>query len=178
MRFIEAELSGAFIVELNPFRDSRGMFMRTFCKKEFAAAKLVSDFVQCNTSRSDLKATLRGMHFQANGSEEVKVVRCTRGKVQDVIIDLRSDSPSFCQYFSIELSEDNDKMLYVPIGFAHGFLTLEPNSEVSYMVSNFYSSINERGVRWNDKAFNIQWNLIPIAISEKDASHPDFIRKP
>jgi dTDP-4-dehydrorhamnose 3,5-epimerase len=174
MKFIETELLGAFIVQLNPIKDERGMFVRTFCKREFDAANLASDFVQCNASRSKLKGTLRGMHFQTGGSEEVKLVRCVRGSIQDVIVDLRPESKTYCKYTSVILSESNDQMLYVPTGFAHGFLTLEDECEITYMVSNFYSSVNERGIRWNDPFFNIKWDIEPGTISAKDAVHPDF----
>ena len=176
MTFTETNLKGVFIIELKPIQDDRGFFARTFCKNEFSDAGLVSDFVQCNASRSMLQYTLRGMHFQVNGYEEVKVMRCVRGKIQDVIIDLRPDSVTYCKYISVELSEQNNKMLYVPVGFAHGFLTLEPYSEVAYMVSNFYSSKNERGVRWNDPAFNIQWQAVPQVISDKDANHLNYLK--
>lgn len=157
--------------------DQRGFFMRTFCRDEFNSNGLFSDFVQSNASHSNVQYTLRGMHYQVNGTEETKLVRCSRGKIQDVIIDLRPESDTFCHYISVELSEDNYTMLYVPIGFAHGFLTLEPVCDVLYMVSNFYSPENERGVRWNDSAFNIKWMAEPKFISEKDAHHKDFIKQ-
>jgi len=174
MNFIETALPGAYIVKLNPLTDERGMFVRTFCKREFDAVNLVSEFVQCNASRSKLKGTLRGMHFQTDGSEEVKLIRCVRGTIQDVIVDLRPGSNSYCNYTSVILSEAGDEMLYVPAGFAHGFLTLENDCEITYMVSNFYSPTNERGVRWNDPAFKIKWNIEPSVISEKDARHADY----
>lgn len=176
MDFIETELKGAYIIELSPRKDERGFFVRNFCKNEFASKGLVTDFVQCNSSQSLMENTLRGMHFQINGSEEVKLVRCCRGRIQDVIIDLRPDSPTYTKYISVELSESNNKMLYIPKGFAHGFLTLEDKSEITYMVSNFYSSQNERGVRWDDPAFNIQWLAKPKIISEKDANHSFYIK--
>jgi dTDP-4-dehydrorhamnose 3,5-epimerase len=177
MIITEASLKGAYIIDLKPIEDERGFFARTFCKKEFTDAGLNHDFVQCNSSRSVLPFTLRGMHYQTNGSEEVKLIRCVRGRIQDVIIDLRRDSDTYCKYVSIELSENNNKMLYVPVGFAHGFLSLEPYSEIAYMVSNYYSSKDERGVRWNDSAFQIKWDAVPQVISEKDKKHPDYIKQ-
>ena len=176
MKFTETKLGGAFIVDLTPIQDERGFFARTFCENEFKAHGLVHNFVQCNTSRSLIQHTLRGMHYQVDGSEEVKLMRCIRGKIQDVIIDLRPQSPTYCQSISVELSEDNKRMLYVPVGFAHGFLTLVPDCEVAYMVSNFYSPANERGVRWNDSLFNIEWQAQPIVISDKDKVHPDYTK--
>lgn len=177
MNFIETELKGAYIIELTPNKDDRGFFARTFCKKEFSNAGLVDDFVQCNASKSVVQYTLRGMHYQINESAEIKLIRCIRGKIQDVIIDVRTDSATYGKHIAVELSEENQKMLYVPTGFAHGFLTLEPNCEITYMVSNFYSPQNERGIRWNDPAFNINWAAEPNVISDKDSKHPDFIKK-
>ncbi len=176
MIFTETKIKGAFIIDLTPIQDERGFFARTFCEKEFANAGLETKFVQGNASRSRDQYTLRGMHFQTNGYEEVKVIRCVRGKIQDVIIDLRKDSPTYCQSISVELSEDNKRMLYVPKGFAHGFLTLVPDCEVAYMVSSEYSPQNERGVRWNDPAFQIQWEAEPIVLSPKDAVHADYVK--
>ena len=176
MKFTETEIKGAYVIEMTPIQDERGFFARTFCKKEFENVGLESDFVQQNASRSRDKYTLRGMHFQTNGSEEVKVIRCVRGKIQDVIIDLRKDSPTYCKYVSVELSEENKKMLYVPKGFAHGFLTLEEDCEVAYLVSAYYDPANERGVRWNDPAFAIKWEANPVVLSDKDAKHLDYIK--
>lgn len=174
MNFTETKLKGAFIIEMTPIQDERGFFARTFCEKEFKNAGLEHQFVQGNASRSRDKFTLRGMHYQTNGFEEVKVIRCVRGKIQDVIIDLRPDSETYCQWISVELSEENKRMLYVPRGFAHGFLTLEDDCEVAYMVSSEYSPQNERAVRWDDPLFSIQWEGRPVVLSEKDSKHPDF----
>ncbi len=176
MNFIETKIAGAYIIELSPRMDDRGFFARTYCEKEFEKAGLVHHFAQGNMSRSVHAHTLRGMHYQINESAEVKVIRCVRGKIQDVIIDIRPDSATYCEYISIELSEENNRMLYVPKGFAHGFLSLTPNSEITYMVSNEYSPTNERGIRWNDPAFNIEWQATPQIISDKDNIHPDFIK--
>jgi dTDP-4-dehydrorhamnose 3,5-epimerase len=176
MIYTETKLKGAYTIDMAPIEDERGFFARTFCAKEFAAHDLEINFVQGNASRSNIKHTLRGMHFQTNGSEEVKVIRCVRGKIQDVIIDLRKDSTTYCHWVSVELSEYNKRMLYVPKGFAHGFLTLEEDCEVAYMVSAFYDPINERGVRWNDPTFGIKWDADPVVISEKDDRHLNFIK--
>lgn len=174
MLFIETKLKGAFIVELAPILDERGVFCRTFCAKEFKEHGLNGNLVQSNLSKSAKKNTLRGMHYQVNGCEEAKLVRCTKGKILDVIIDIRPDSSTYCKHLAFELSEDNAAMLYVPEGFAHGFITLADDSEVFYQVSNFYSKENERGIRWNDSLFNIHWPTNNPIISDKDAAHPDF----
>lgn len=176
MKFTETKLKGAFVIDMTPMQDERGFFARTFCQKEFLNHGLEVNFVQGNASRSKIKHTLRGMHFQVNGSEEVKIIRCVRGCIQDVIIDLRKDSATYCEYISVELSEDNKRMLYVPRGFAHGFLTLDEDSEVAYMVSAFYDPQNERGVRWNDPAFGIEWEAQPVVLSEKDAKHENYVK--
>lgn len=176
MIFAETKLSGAYIIEMSPHMDDRGFFSRTFCINEFKKYGLETNFVQANASLSEKKHTLRGMHYQTNGFEEVKLVRCISGKIVDVIIDLRKDSETYCQYIAVELSRENRKMLYVPKGFAHGFITLEDNSEVTYMVSSFYSKENERAVRWNDPAFNINWPAKDPILSEKDRSHQDYIK--
>ena len=176
MIFTETELKGAFIIDMTPIQDERGFFGRTFCDKEFEAAGLETNFAQANASRSRDQFTLRGMHYQTNGHEEIKVIRCVRGKIQDVIIDLRPDSPTYCQHIKVELSEDNKRMLYVPRGFAHGFLSLVPDCEVAYMVSAKYSPQNERAVRWDDPLFDVKWEAQPLVLSEKDARHPDYVK--
>lgn len=176
MKFNETILKGAYVIELEPRIDHRGFFSRTFCANEFKKYGLEENMVQSNLSYSKEKHTLRGMHYQVNGHEEVKLVRCTKGRLLDTIVDLRPASPTYCQYFSVELTSDNFKMLYVPKGFAHGFLTLEENTEIFYQVSSFYSQENERGVRWNDPAFKIAWPVKNPILSEKDKIHPDYIR--
>ena len=175
MKFTETELKGAFVIEMVPRVDERGFFARTFCAHEFSENGLKSNMVQSNLSKSTLKNTLRGMHYQVNGAEEAKLVRCTRGKIRDVIIDIRPESATYCKHFSIELTDENYKMLYVPEGFAHGFITLTDNCEVFYQVSNFYTPNSEKGIRWNDTLFNIEWPTKNPIISEKDNAHPDFI---
>jgi dTDP-4-dehydrorhamnose 3,5-epimerase len=172
MIFTATPLQGAFIVEMEPRADERGFFARTFCAKEFESHGLETHFLQTNTSKSPHLHTLRGMHFQVNGHEEVKLLRCVKGSIQDVIVDVRIDSPTYLKWFEIELSENTHRLLYIPRGFAHGFLTLTPNVEVNYMVSAFYSPENERGLRWNDPAVNISWKAEPAVISDKDAIHP------
>ena len=172
--FSETPLKGAFILEPERFEDSRGFFSRTWCQREFEAHGLNPRLVQCSISFNRKKGTLRGMHYQVAPREEAKLVRCTMGAIYDVIIDLRRDYPTFKQHFSVILSAENRKMLYVPEGFAHGFLTLEDNTEVFYQMSEFYSEEHARGVRWNDPAFGIEWPFIPSVISERDQSYSDF----
>jgi dTDP-4-dehydrorhamnose 3,5-epimerase len=174
MKFIPTILPGAYVIELEPIIDHRGFFARGFCQREFEQNGLRDHFVQCNVSWNKERGTLRGMHYQLPPHAEVKVVRCTRGAIYDVIVDLRSDSPTYCKWIGVELTADNYRMLYIPEGFAHGYQTIEPNSEVFYLVSQFYSSASERGVRWNDKAFNISWPLANPILSIKDQSYPDF----
>ncbi|MGB2655142.1 MAG: dTDP-4-dehydrorhamnose 3,5-epimerase, partial [Candidatus Acidiferrum sp.] len=155
--FTETKLRGAFVIELEKHADHRGFFARTYCQREFESHKLNTCFVQCNVSFNKLKGTLRGMHFQASPHEEAKLIRCTRGSVYDVIVDLRPESATFREYVSVVLSAENGKMLYVPEEFAHGFQTLEDNTEVFYQMSQFYAPEHARGVRWNDPAFGIAW---------------------
>jgi len=172
--FIETALKGAFIIEPEKLEDERGFFARTWCQQEFATHRLNPRLVQCNISFNRRKGTLRGMHYQAKLHEEAKLVRCTRGAVYDVIIDLRLDSPTFKQWVAVELTADNRRMLYVPEGFAHGFQTLEDCTDIFYQMSEFYAPAYARGVRWNDPAFGIQWPLAERIISERDQSYPDF----
>jgi dTDP-4-dehydrorhamnose 3,5-epimerase len=172
MIFTETRLQGAFIIELEPIEDNRGCFARTWCQREFAAQGLNPRLVQCNISFNKLKGTLRGLHYQVKPHEEVKLVRCTRGALYDVIIDLRSDSPTFAHWQSVELSESNRRMLYVPEGFAHGFQTLEDNTEVFYQMSEFFHPASARGVRWDDPAFKINWPVGNVIISPQDCGFP------
>lgn len=174
MKFIETILKGSYVIELEPYKDERGMFSRTFCSKEFKKYNLKNNMVQSNLSISYKKDTLRGMHYQVDGSEESKLVRCIKGKILDVIIDIRKDSSTFSKYVSLELSDDNNLMIYVPEGFAHGFLTLHDNCHVFYQVSNYYSPENERGIRWSDPFFNINWPVTNPIISYKDKNYKDF----
>ena len=174
MIFHPTPLEGAFIIELEKRGDERGFFARTFCQREFAEHGLATQFLQVNNSLSAQRATLRGMHYQLGKHAETKMVRCIQGALWDCILDLRPNSPTFGKWFGIELSAENRKMMYVPKGFAHGFVTLAENSEAFYFVDAFYSAESERGVRWNDPKFSIEWPLECEVISDKDARHPDF----
>lgn len=174
MDFIQTPLKDAYLIDLNKIGDERGFFARLFCQKEFAKQGLESAVVQANNSFSAEKGTLRGLHYQLFPKEESKLVRCISGSFYDVIVDLRPASPTFKAAFGAVLSAQNRLMMYVPKGFAHGFLTLEPNSEILYLVSEFYSKELERGIRWDDPSFNIQWPAVPRVISERDRNHPNF----
>lgn len=176
MIFTETKLRGAFIIETEPIRDSRGFFARAWCKKEFEEHGLKSSLVQANITFSREKGTLRGMHYQAAPYQEAKVVRCITGAVFDVIIDLRQDSPTYREWIGTELTEDNCRMLYVPEDFAHGYQTLADNTAVFYQVSQFYCPQSERGIRWNDPALGITWPPAQhLVISEKDKKWPDIL---
>ncbi|WP_410218886.1 dTDP-4-dehydrorhamnose 3,5-epimerase [Paracoccus sp. (in: a-proteobacteria)] len=174
MRFTPTTLAGAVLIEPELRGDERGHFARTFCEAEFAAAGLETRFPQQNHSFNHVSGTLRGMHFQHAPETEVKVVRCTRGAIRDVIIDLRRDSSSYLRWEAFELTEENGHQLYVPKGFAHGYITLKDQSAVSYLVSTPYAPAAEGGVRWNDPAFGIDWQMEVMQISDKDASWPDY----
>lgn len=174
MIFNETPLKGAYVIELEKKGDERGFFARFFCERAFRAANLINQFVQINNSLSAEKGTLRGMHYQVAPHAETKIVRCIKGALFDVILDLRQDSPTFGKSFGVEITADNRKMMYVPEGFAHGFLTLEDDTEAFYLVSAFYTPEAERGVRWDDPKFNIQWPEKPKIISDKDQNHPLF----
>ena len=175
MIFTETELPGAYVVDLERREDERGFFARTWCSDEFAAQGLDARLTQCNVSYNARRGTLRGMHMQLAPHAEVKLVRCTRGAIYDVIIDLRPDSPTFTRWTGVELTEENRTMLYVPEGFAHGYQALTDGSEIFYQVSEPYAPAAERGVRWDDPAFAIEWPEPGNAIlSEKDRAWPDF----
>ncbi|MEL4455490.1 dTDP-4-dehydrorhamnose 3,5-epimerase [Lutimonas vermicola] len=177
MKFTALELKGAFVIEVNKIEDQRGFFGRLWCEKEFKDHNLKTNIVQSNVSLSKKKGTLRGMHFQKGKYAETKFVRCTRGSVYDVIVDLRPDSPTFKQWCGVELTANNYKMIYVPENFAHGFLTLEDDSEVYYLVTQFYSSEHEGGIHYNDSDINIKWPIEINEISDKDNNHPKFSLK-
>jgi dTDP-4-dehydrorhamnose 3,5-epimerase len=168
------KLKGAFEIDPERKEDDRGFFARTFCREEFEKHGLNPNVVQCNISFNRRKGTLRGMHFQAAPHEEAKLVRCTAGKIFDVIIDLRPESSSFKEHAAVELSAENCKMLYIPEGFAHGFQTLEDNTEVFYQMSHEYSGGHARGVRWDDPAFGITWPAGERIIIDRDRNYPDF----
>ncbi|GKU76794.1 dTDP-4-dehydrorhamnose 3,5-epimerase [Paenibacillus sp. L3-i20] len=172
MKFIETNLKGCFIVELEPIMDERGYFARSWCSEEFAAYGLQTSFVQSNISYNERKGTLRGMHYQAYPHEESKLVRCTRGAIYDVVIDLRVDSPTHKEWFGLELTENNGTMLYIPQGLAHGFQTLSHHTEVSYQMGHFFHPASSRGIRWDDPLFNIQWPYEESRIiSDKDLGY-------
>ncbi len=176
MIFSKTRLKGVFIIELEKHEDERGYFARAWCKKEFKASGLNSNLAQANTALSLHKGTLRGMHYQIAPYQETKIIRCIRGAVFDVVIDLRPNSISYCEWLGVELSSENHTMLYVPEGFAHGYQTLKNNAEVFYLVSQFYAPDAERGVRWDDPVFNIEWpETSDLVISEKDNNWPDFL---
>ena len=174
MLFRETELPGAFVIELQKYEDERGFFARSWCQKEFEARGLNPRTVQCNVSFNKLKGTLRGMHYQVAPHAEAKLVRCTRGAICDVIIDLRRESVTYKQHVSEVLSSDNYKALFIPEGFAHGFQTLEDNCEVFYQMSAFYSPKHQRGLRYNDPAFRISWPIEATVISDRDRNYEDF----
>jgi dTDP-4-dehydrorhamnose 3,5-epimerase len=174
MIFTPAPLAGAYTIDLEKRGDDRGFFARLFCEEEFAHHGLETRFIQANNSLSAKRGTLRGMHYQLPPAAEVKVVRCIQGALFDVILDLRPDSPSFGRWFGAELSAENRRMMYVPRGSAHGFITLTENAEVLYLVSAAYAQPQERGVRYDDPRFAIDWPLAPAEISAKDAAWPDY----
>ncbi|MFZ5917486.1 MAG: dTDP-4-dehydrorhamnose 3,5-epimerase [Chloroflexota bacterium] len=175
MIFTETRLKGAFVVQIKKIEDARGFFARAWCQKDFKAHGLDLHWVQANLAHSKKRGTLRGMHYQAAPYAEAKLMRCVRGAVFDVIIDLRPDSPTFKHWFGIELTADNRTMLYVPEGFAHGYQSLVDDTEVFYPVSQFYTPGAERGVRWNDPAFGIEWPLVNgLILSDKDSNWPDY----
>ncbi len=172
MKLTELRLKGLFLVEMSPHRDERGFFARSWCVREFAEAGLNSNLVQCNVSFNTQRGILRGMHFQKKPHEECKLVRCTRGRIFDVAVDIRSDSPTFGQWHGLELSADNHQALYIPGGFAHGFQTLEDNSEVFYQMGEFYHPECQGGLLWNDENVGIQWPLPDPLLSPRDQMHP------
>lgn len=174
MNFVPTALAGAFIVEPEPQSDQRGFFARTWCQREFEQRGLNPRMVQSSISYNLRKGTWRGMHYQEAPHEEAKLIRCTMGSICDVIVDLRSNSPTFRQHLTATLSAENRKMLYVPENFAHGFLTLEDNTEVFYQMSEFHAPESARGFRWNDPYFGIRLPLEVAVISERDRDYPDF----
>lgn len=174
MIFTETPLKGAFMIEPELVKDERGMFARTWCQREFEAQGVKVTWVQSSISVSSRKGTLRGMHYQTAPHEEAKLVRCTMGSIYDVIVDLRPTSPTYCQHVGVTLSAENHRMLYIPEQFAHGFLTLEDNSEVSYHMSEFHAPTSACGFRWDDPTFGIEWPDVIMVMSEKDRSWPVF----
>jgi len=174
MRFIQTDFFSVWLVEPEPTSDERGFFARTYCQSEFMENGLNLNPVQSNISYNKVQGTLRGMHYQKPPHPETKLVRCTRGAIYDVIIDLRPESSTFTKWFGAELTAENRMALYVPEGFAHGFLTLVDDTEVLYQMSEFYHPECAAGVRWNDPAFAIEWGGEIAVISDRDAFYPDF----
>lgn len=177
MIFLDTPLDGVFVIEPELIVDERGFFARTWCEQEFAVRGLETRLVQCSISFNKHSGTLRGLHYQAPPHEEVKIVRCTAGAIFDVIVDLRPGLPTFARHYAVVLSASNRRILYVPRGFAHGFQTLEPETEVAYQMSEFHRPDASRGVRWDDPSFAIPW---PAAqnriIAHRDRTYPDFVR--
>ena len=176
MKFVETTFKGVYLIDIEKIEDERGFFARTFDKKSLIDLNLETNLFQNNISFNKKAKTLRGMHYQKYPNEEVKIIRCTKGKIFDVIIDLRSNSNSYKKWFSIELTSDNYKMLYVPKGFAHGFLTLEDNSEIFYQMSDCFIPESALGIHWNDPSIGIKWPFIPSVISERDNSYSHIIQ--
>lgn len=175
MRFTGTKLEGAFVIDLEPLSDERGFFARTWCRREWQQRGLNAELAQCSISFSAKAGTLRGMHYQADPHAEAKLVRCTRGRIYDVIVDLRPDSPTFTQWTAVELGADDRRMLYVPERCAHGFQTLTDATEVFYQISAFHEPSSQRGVRWDDPAFGIMWpDAAGRVISSRDRAFPDF----
>jgi dTDP-4-dehydrorhamnose 3,5-epimerase len=174
MKFHETKLPGVFEICIEPMTDERGFFARSWCEREFKAHGLNPSVVQCNISFNTRKGTMRGVHYQVAPYAETKLVRCTRGAIYDVIVDLRRDSPTFKQWTAIVLTPDKRNMAYVPDDCAHGFLTLEDDTEVFYQMAGFYHAESARGVRWNDPAFGIEWPAKVEVISERDGSYANF----
>ena len=174
MNFIKTKLNGVFIIQLEKKEDERGFFSRVWDIKKFEEKNLNSKLVQSNISFTKKKGTIRGLHYQIHPYEETKIILCTKGSVFDVIIDLRSDSATYKKWVFHNLSSEDYKMLFIPEGFAHGFQTLEDNTEIFYQVSQFYTPSAERGIRWDDPLFNIDWPIKKKVISQKDNSYEDF----
>jgi dTDP-4-dehydrorhamnose 3,5-epimerase len=175
IKFTETKLKGAFVIDPEKFEDERGFFARSFSQREFENHGINPRMAECNISFSKKRYTVRGMHFQSEPFAQAKLVRCTKGAIYDVIIDLRPESTTFKQWVGVELTAENRRMLYVPTQFAHGFQTLKDDTEVFYQISNVYAPQTEGGVRWNDPAFAIAWPTTNgITINERDRTYPDF----
>lgn len=172
MLFTKTKLKGAYVLQIERREDERGFFARTYCQHEFETEGIDFNIVQANVSVNKMKGTLRGLHAQLAPYKESKLVRCSSGSIYDVIIDMRKNSATYLQWYGEELSKENYKMMYIPEGFAHGFITLQDDTEVVYQMSQYYMPGAEIGFRWNDPAFNIHWPLQPIVMSAKDQSYP------
>ena len=176
MIYTPTPFAGAYLIDLEMKGDDRGFFARAFCEREFDQHQLVDHFCQVNNSLSATRGTLRGLHYQLPPKAETKLVRCIRGALYDLILDIREDSATFGQSFGAELSAENRRMMYVPKGFAHGFITLSDDTEALYFVDEFYSPEHERGIRYNDPSFDFKWPMAPTVISDKDQDHRNFNR--
>jgi len=174
MKFLQTNIPGVFLIDIEPITDERGMFARLWCKEEFKQAGLSTDLSQFSISYNNLRGTLRGMHYQLPPHAETKIIRCTQGAVYDVVLDLRNSSPTYKKWYGCELSSENHRMLYVPEGLAHGFITLVDHTEMLYQISTSYAVQSAQGVRWNDPSFSISWPFLPMVISARDTSYPDF----
>ena len=175
MIFTETKLQGVYIIDLKKIEDDRGFFARAYCQKEFAEHGIELNWAQANLANSKERGTLRGLHYQKTPFAEAKLMRCIRGAIYDVIVDLRPDSPSYMQWLGVELTAENRRALFIPEGFAHGYLVLEDDSDTFYPTSQFYTPEAEAGVRWNDPAFGIEWPFTnDLIITEKDQSWPDY----
>jgi dTDP-4-dehydrorhamnose 3,5-epimerase len=172
MVFTETELQGAFVIDSEVIEDERGFFAHTWSAEEFVTRGLNPRIVECNISFNKQRGTLRGMHFQIAPHQEAKLVRCTAGAIYDVIVDLREESPTFRQWIAVELTSSNRLMLYIPERFAHGYQTLEDNTEVAYQMSEYYHPESARGLRFDDPVLGIRWPLSVTAISQRDREHP------
>jgi len=172
MKFIEAPIAGAYVIELEPFQDERGLFARTFCQQEFSKIGFHRQIVQINHSLTRQKGTIRGIHYQLPPASEIKIIRCIQGIVFDVMVDIRAGSPTFKQWYGVELSKENMRMVYIPEGLAHGFQTLTDNAELIYHHSALYNPTHEHGLRFDDPALTISWPLPIGDISPKDQSCP------
>lgn len=174
MKLVALDLPGAYLVELERHADERGFFARTWCSREFAEAGLPAEIVQTNVSHTRERGAIRGLHYQRPPSREGKIVRCIKGGIWDVIVDIRPDSPAFLRHFGARLTPTNQNALYIPPGFAHGFQTLEPDTEVWYQMTDFYQPGLGGGMRWNDPVLHIEWPLAPSTMNERDATYPDL----
>jgi dTDP-4-dehydrorhamnose 3,5-epimerase len=168
MKFNETNLTGSFLISLDEFQDERGFFARFFCKTEFSNMNLNFNWAQINNSFSKSSGTLRGLHYQMEPNSEIKLVRCIKGAIWDVIVDLRVTSSTFGKWFGVELNDSNRTMIYIPKGFAHGFITLSPDSEVLYLASDFYEPKSEQVLLWNDPDISIDWPIKPEVLSQRD----------
>jgi dTDP-4-dehydrorhamnose 3,5-epimerase len=172
MIFTESKFPGVFLIDLEPLADERGFFARTYCSEDFAARGLDPVLSQCSVSFNARRGTLRGLHLQTAPHEEHKLVRCTAGSIFDVVVDVRPGSSTYRRWISVELSAQNRRAVFIPAGFAHGFVTLSDDAEVSYMISVPHAPDHARGFRWNDPAFGIEWPVVPSVISQRDAAYP------